>query len=846
MFKLIVDNKEIYIRKNTSVQLEVSNSIFTTEKTEGEVVFTFDVPAEQNDLIFNHARFVYVKRMKKYSCRIEVGGYLIGKGDLYIQKATSKNYSIGVVVNPFPENFQDKKLSENNFGDDIIISTDISNHNQNWLNFLNECLKENSNIKFPLFSNSEIYGDNNPDFSFFRLSTDNGSFLNANAVLSNVKGDSDSNFINRVFFDENKNVIEEIPFNRGIRIFNRYGSSQLNSFTLCPAIKIIFILNKILENAGYQLTGNFVNNKYINKLYNQSLRTLDGGETQFEINTTVKEVKIENQYLPSFSNESSTNYEINNLQMDFKIDEIKYNTFRKSKYQNSIKGNIKIKTFIPSSVIYDDPSGDIFYRLALVIIPKDMPLPDYWEPVANEYSGWSKLDGQGGRYIQQITFPNGYESKKFPTEWYGGYIKVWGKSGDVDGADINFMGAGFYELNSNFLIEQNVDSSSDLSIVKYKIILAKIKVRKIELSGVYTYKIWEWTKFVPSTEYEPQFFIHNIFAKKFNLCDFMPNMSNEEFLTEICNTFGVARFIDSTKKEIELSFIKDILKSPKSLDLSKYCLTNETEIDESKENNFIFSLSSSLDDNYPSEWLEDVAKFIDLPDAKLNLGKYCYVKERNAIFNSQQVGSDEYNFIYKWVIYSGNMVKKNIGSLNKNEINSKFKIPYLQPFHSEKNGMFPVINVQGYSPLLNKKSASKEFDSFIYAYQGTQKFFYTKSESYVYREIFSPITNDNNKTVGQLDLTVNTIKSIGNELVVPWLNLLSNYEIIKYKFCFSLSVFLEVFSLLKPQDKDPEKQIRFVFLNGSKLIPIKMIFQFTSGKENVLAEIEFAKQNTKI
>jgi hypothetical protein len=116
----------------------------------------------------------------------------------------------------------------------------------------------------------------------------------------------------------------------------------------------------------------------------------------------------------------------------------------------------------------------------------------------------------------------------------------------------------------------------------------------------------------------------------------------------------------------------------------------------------------------------------------------------------------------------------------------------------------------------------------------------------VYREIFSPITNDNNKNTGQLDLTVNTIKSIGNELVVPWLNLLSNYEIIKYKFSFSLSVFLEVFSLLKPQDKDPEKQIRFVFLNGSKLIPIKMIFQFTSGKENVLAEIEFAKQNIKI
>jgi hypothetical protein len=846
MLKIIVDNKELFIRKETSIQLEVSNSIFSTEKTDGEVIFTFDVPAKQNDLIFNHARFVFVKRMKKYSCRIEVGGYLIGQGDLYVQKSNSKNYSIGVVVNPFPDNFIDKKLSENNYGDDIIISTDITNHNQNWLNFLNDSLKEDSNIKFPLFYNDEIYGENNSDFSYFNLETDNGTLLNNNAVLTNIKGDPDKNFVNRVFFDSNKNIIEEIPYNRGIRIFNRYGSSQLNSFTFCPAIKIVFILKKIFENAGYKITGNFINNKFINYLYNQSLRTLDGGETQFEINTTVKEIKIDNQYLPTFSNETSTNYEINNLQMNFKINDIEYNTFRKSQYQNSIKGNIRIKTFIPSSVIYDDPSGDIFYRLALVIIPKDMPLPDYWEPVANSYSGWSNVDGQGGRYIQQITFPNGYESKKFPTEWYGGYIKVWGKSGDIDGTDINFIGSGFYELTSNFLIKQNVDSPSDLESIKYKIILAKIKVRKIELSGVYTYKIWEWTKFVPSTEYEPQFFIHNIYTKKFNLCDYMPSLSNEEFITEICNVFGVARFIDSTKKEIELSFIKDILKSQKYLDLSKYCLTNETTIEDSVENNFLVSLSAPLVDNYPTEWLDDVDELNDLPDAKLNLGKYCYVKERNAIYNSQQVGSDEFNFIYKWIVYSGNIKNKIVGSNNKKEINSKIKIPYLQQFHNEDNGLYPVINVQGYSPLLNKKSSNTNFDSYLYVYQGNQKFFYTKSGSYVYRELFSPISSINNKNYGQLDLTVNTTNSIGNVLISPWLELLSNYEVITYKFRFPLSKFLEVIALLKPQENNPDRQIRFAFVNGTKLLPIKMIFQFRAGSENILAEIEFAKEKVKI
>lgn len=47
MIKFFVDNKELSIRKNTNIQLEVNNSIFSTEKTEGEVIFTFDVPARQ-------------------------------------------------------------------------------------------------------------------------------------------------------------------------------------------------------------------------------------------------------------------------------------------------------------------------------------------------------------------------------------------------------------------------------------------------------------------------------------------------------------------------------------------------------------------------------------------------------------------------------------------------------------------------------------------------------------------------------------------------------------------------------------------------------------------------------
>ena len=52
--------------------------------------------------------------------------------------------------------------------------------------------------------------------------------------------------------------------------------------------------------------------------------------------------------------------------------------------------------------------------------------------------------------------------------------------------------------------------------------------------------------------------------------------------------------------------------------------------------------------------------------------------------------------------------------------------------------------------------------------------------------------------------------------------------------------------ILKPQENNPDSQIRFAFVNGTKLLPIKMIFQFRAGSENILAEIEFAKGKVKI
>ena len=82
MISILIDGQPLFIAKGTSLQIEANNSVFSTEKIEGDVMFTFDVPAEKNDTLFLHARFVYVQRVKKYACTVLAGGNheYFGKG----------------------------------------------------------------------------------------------------------------------------------------------------------------------------------------------------------------------------------------------------------------------------------------------------------------------------------------------------------------------------------------------------------------------------------------------------------------------------------------------------------------------------------------------------------------------------------------------------------------------------------------------------------------------------------------------------------------------------------------------------------------------------------------------
>lgn len=821
MIKIFVENKEIYIRKGTSIQLEVNNSVFSVGSTDGEIVFTFSIPAEINDLIFKHARFVYVQRMEKFNCRIEVSGHEIANGDLYIQTSDESSYSVGVVVNPFPDKFQSKSLNENDFGEKITISESVHEHNSKWKEFLQDSLDPDSNIKFPLFLNPKFYGDSNPDFGYYQLIGPGYISGYPDASLTGIKIDPDHKFVNRLFFDDNGDVIEEIQNSKGIRIFNKQGSNNMNSFTFCPAFRVIYILESIFKTAGYTLTGSFKTDPFAVKNFMQSLRAMDGNKLQYDVYKTFKKITFNTPTY--FSHDNFPHTIVNNVDicMKFEVDGNTYETFANTNTQIGVSGVLKIKTYIPDTVLKFDDVNNILYRFAFLIVNAEEGLPDFCWRNGNQaaYQGAGTL---------------------FPTN-KGGFIKIFG-DGTV-GNSFGYNGSDYYELSIPFNNFSSVQAGPIVSR-KYKFILAKIGLQvDPNNSNQQYFQIVSWEKFVPNTDFELSFYNHNIFAKEFNIADFMPNITNLDFINEVCKMFGVAQYIDSTKKVIEFSFIRDILKSKKVLDISEYCINVIPKIGEDVKKQYSISFGTESDQTLPDGFIDPVEKFTDIPQAKLHIGKFCYVRKYNSIYQSIAIKNEDGVILsYKWEWFSGNISKKIIGENENTDITSVFKIGYQKEgIKTINTPIFPVIDHIGYSPVLHSENQTSDFPAFILTNYGNERLYYSKFGNYVNKEKFRVICPEDASNYG-LDLTVNTEKSIGNVLISPWLNFISNYETVNHKFALPVTTFLNVLKTLKPQDKPISEQERFLMVNNIKLLPIKMKFTFTIGSIYVIADIDFAKE----
>jgi hypothetical protein len=269
MVSIKINGKEIYIPEDTTLSLEMNNSVFNTEKIEGDVIFTFDVPAQRNDVIFQHARYVYVQRKKSYEAIVAVGGIEIAKGSLIIQKATTNTYSCGVVMNPYPIGFADTLLKDNDYGELGELSLKRTGYSSGALFHLmvKDSLEPDSNFKFGEFYD-EIFYEN--DIKLYAK--------------------------NRV------NCFCIVPHQNGIlnfSIYRKYDEYAPNfvsrNFGYAPQIKLMYLLNALIKSMGYTLKSPFVTDYQINRIFYQSMYSL------FMPNTYATQILLKN-HTPNLTN----------------------------------------------------------------------------------------------------------------------------------------------------------------------------------------------------------------------------------------------------------------------------------------------------------------------------------------------------------------------------------------------------------------------------------------------------------------------------------------------------------------------------------------------------------------
>lgn len=268
MIEIQVGHNELVLYRDTTLNIEYNNALFSQDAMEGDIVYSFDIPIRGNERTLNFEHLPYSVSHRKYDCTINVSGINIITGKLVVQKVTDKKYSVAVIVNPYPEGWKDRSIRDNE-SEEIIVSNDISVHRSSWQSFLKSTLNDNR-IKFGPILNDEGYGDKNDDFGLYY-------------------GISHGKICNRVLFDQNDDVVASsnhpfvILFNASIPLDREEDGMYIerNQQCLMPQISLNHIISNIVKNMGYLFINRVESNSDLMPIYIQSPVALDASGIQF-------------------------------------------------------------------------------------------------------------------------------------------------------------------------------------------------------------------------------------------------------------------------------------------------------------------------------------------------------------------------------------------------------------------------------------------------------------------------------------------------------------------------------------------------------------------------------------
>ena len=884
MITIKVGGTPLYIPTDTVVVLEQNNNIFNSDGITEDIVWTFSIPAKPNQIVLGAVQYNNVSGHKRYDCELSFNGIPFATGKIYVQSATDeKTLYCGIITNSFGVGFGEKKLNENDYGSDVVISETEDGHKSSWKAFLEGSLNANSIYKFFLFCSEKFYQENE-DYGFHQ---------NTKSPLMNRIDDKQwYQYVNRLFFDSNNTVYDNEETNffgnivQGVRLFNTPNREKQNGYCFAPAIRLDWILRAILANARLRAGGTFFTDSNIKRLFLQSLCALDGDVFQYGVNTWIN---INGDV--SLYNDTITNCQ------PFKTNG-QQDTHTAFGWGNSLTVGFRLLL----------PSDELVRHATFVSAPGWSFGAQYFDEVYALWIGTDEEEMPSMRMSLNITEEDGTNAFKYGRPMSFSELKnmagvssedtfeilnLWSISNSTANVEYSVNGSIFSHTRTLPLIHtthstlvqltpsegKNVFYRTDLggytegsvlqriyndvpATTKQYIKLVKCKIATARgqtgtfwtptdgssnlpeygtMEKIYDYEIL--TDQAIDTTDTPL----NIFSKILRWRDHVPDMTNGEFLNRICQIFGLNMFVSPLDHEIQMSFFTDTLKGG-AFDISQWIVQNEKM--EYKSTRYEVKLTSALGTKGVAEKniLPTVKSCDRLPGAFLHKNKHAFVSNENAYRRSSKQDNSS---LFKWDQAGGNDTKLTAGSVtpeSTEEVSIETKVPNMRLADEKVNNATAKyiceIPLSGCSPMFDENYDGK-FDLVIQQYKGRRLVVLGGGPvTNAYIEDANPTCYDEN---GNIDNNYITLSADGkNSIGQRWLKNLYDFKgnCENFRFVAKLPAwaFLEVYKTLKPQNGNPNQQIRWIYVKGNRYLPTKISYEFGDG-ETVLTTIECARRH---
>lgn len=903
MITIKVGGTPLYIPKDTTLVLEQNNNSFDIDNITSDIIWTFDIPGKPNAVVLNHAQYNNVSNYKRYRCEIVFGGIVISYGYLFVQSVRNeRNISCGVVLDGLGEDFGKRMMKENDYGDNMQISpvtATLDEHRTNWINFLSGSLAADSIYKFFLFACESFY-KNNEAYGYHQ---------NQWSTLSDTGHDERqwAKYINRLFtWRSPQTQMREVIYNsgdnneNGLKLFNTLGdnNAKLNGYGFAPAIRLDWLVRKVFANAGYRVTGDFLPNDFIKKLYLQSMNAMDGDMTQFG--------RDEYLYLTG----GAVGKDITNppaYALDMGIQEVTFNAFihgnSESTFNFGIRADVEsLQHNQVTSTIYEYEDEAFF----LWVCPSDTQQSGFpyvrccvkSNDVVKDfrYGAWPYL-GDLLRAASAAGYPawgNGGAAAwiKMRFEDNGIFYGIDSSGNIVNGADYLYKleetetliqltpshdnsGADYpdseqvYDIEGNFVAKRFFQMGNSTNPFCIKLVKAKVKSTKhTAWSGdwnetpnasmavnEYSHPIpvfipkqaqlefLEYEETIEKTELNSTNTMMNVFDTMLRWKQHVPNVSNGDFIKKLCRFFGLSMYINPFQKEVQLSFINNVFEAG-AVDITDYVTESERMTYNPKQYHITAATVLGTNDTAEDFRMPDVMKRADLDAARSKKRMSVFVTNENAYNIATQ---DEKTKKYTWETNAGNDHSLVIGDDgdDQEEVTADILVPNMKVVDTEGTAKYICdIETNGNSKLMDDDYTG-DFDMIIQQYKGRRAIRITENQyGTFYIEDANPTCydKDGNPSDDYLTLAATGRNSVGEKFLRRFYEFQADRENFRFTAHLPVDVFWKVYNMQLPQTGRGATETRWIMVNNRRYIPTKVSYEFGKS-DRVLATIECARSH---